>query len=122
MAALNIAFDAPDNSRTARPAVGRPIDLDHLAAQTSGDRDLGAEVLLVFARQARTALQELAQADAAQTRAAAHRLKGAASAVGAFKVAKFAGELEEGATDPAVRAALAAAVVEAENFICKLSR
>ena len=122
MAALNIAFDAPDNSRSARPSHSRPIDLVHLAAQTAGDKNLEADVLQLFAKQARTSLQELAGADPKGVKAAAHRLRGAASAVGAFTVAKLAGELEENAGDAAMTAALAAAVLEAENFILKLSR
>lgn len=122
MAALNIAFDAPDNSRSSRPSRTRPIDLVHLAAQTAGDKSLEAEVLQVFARQARGALHELAAADDAGIKATAHRLKGAASAVGAFNVAELAGALEEGKTDAPVKAALAAAVLDAENFILKLSR
>lgn len=122
MAALNIAFDAPDNSRPARPSTARPIDLVHLAAQTAGDKTLEAEVLQVFARQARTALHELAGADAKGVKATAHRLKGAAGAVGAFAVANAAGEVEEKPGDSAAKAALASAVLDAENFILKLSR
>ena len=106
MAALNIAFDAPDNSRTARPSHNRPIDLVHLAAQTAGDKNLEADVLQLFAKQARTALHELASADQKGVKATAHRLKGAASAVGAFTVAKLAGELEDKAGDAALDADL----------------
>lgn len=122
MAALNIAFDTPDNSRGARPSNARPIDLVHLAAQTAGDKNLEADVLQLFAKQARTALHELTSADAKGVKAAAHRLKGAASAVGAFTVAKLAGEVEDQTADAATKAALAAAVLDAENFILKLSR
>lgn len=122
MAALNIAFDAPDNSRPSRPSRARPIDLVHLAAQTAGDKSLEAEVLQLFARQARTALHELAVADDTGIKATAHRLKGAASAVGAFGVAEMAGALEEGKIDAPAKAALAAAVLDVENFILKLSR
>ena len=76
MAALNIAFEAPDNSRVGRPSTARPIDLVYLAAQTAGNKVLEAEVLQVFARQARIALQELSRNDAEGRKAAAHRLKG----------------------------------------------
>ncbi|MCX8997539.1 Hpt domain-containing protein [Rhizobiaceae bacterium BDR2-2] len=122
MAALNIAFDAPDNSRTARPSKSRPIDLVHLATQTAGDKNLEADVLHLFARQARTALGELANADTKGVKATAHRLRGAASAVGAFEVARLAGEVEEKPADVSLKANLAAAVLDAENFILKLSR
>ena len=122
MAALNIAFEAPDNSRVGRPSTARPIDLVYLAAQTAGNKVLEAEVLQVFARQARIALQELSRNDAEGRKAAAHRLKGSAEAVGAFTVAKIAAELEGKGDDAAANARLAAAVLEAENFILKLSR
>ena len=52
MAALNIAFEAPDNASGACPSKGRPIDLVFLANQTMGDKALELEVLQVFARQA----------------------------------------------------------------------
>lgn len=122
MAANNMAFDAPDNSRSARPSNTRPIDLVHLAAQTSGDKNLEAEVLQVFAKQARIALQELANGGEDVAKATAHRLQGAANAIGAFTVAKAAGALEGKPDGAAEKAALAAAVLEAENFILKLSR
>jgi HPt (histidine-containing phosphotransfer) domain-containing protein len=122
MAAISIAFEAPDNSTGPCPSKGRPIDLVHLAKQTMGDKALEVEVLQMFARQARACLQELSSGDIKKIVAAAHRLKGAASAVGAFQVSAAAGELEADGGDPANMAAVDAAVVEAENFILKLSR
>lgn len=123
MAALNIAFEAPDNSRGGpRPSQARPIDLVHLARQTMGDKALEIEVLQMFARQARGCLQEIASGEADRVQAAAHRLKGAASAVGAFGVS-HAAEAMEGAINDAGRVAtVGAAVAEAENFILKLCR
>ncbi|WJR66704.1 Hpt domain-containing protein [Neorhizobium sp. CSC1952] len=122
MAAVSIAFEAPENSRGACPSQSRPIDLVHLASQTMGDKGLEIEVLQMFARQARRALQDIAGADAATAAAAAHRLKGAAGAVGAFKVSAAAERLESDGGDAALRAAVNAAVIEAENFINKLCR
>ncbi len=120
-AALNIAFEAPDNSRGIGPSHERPIDLVHLAKQTMGDKGLEVEVLQMFARQARTCLQDIGSGDTDKARAGAHRLKGAASAVGAFKVAAAA-ESFETACDAQRMAAVGVAVVDAENFILKLSR
>lgn len=122
MAAVSIAFETPENHRGACPSHSRPIDLVHLAHQTMGDKALEIEVLQMFARQARRALQEMAGADAATTAAVAHRLKGAASAVGAFQVSAAAGSLENKSADAALKAAVDAAVVEVENFINKLCR
>jgi len=55
-------------------------------------------------------------------KATAHRLKGAAQAVGAFGVSVAAAAVEAGGNDSAAIAKLAAAIVEAENFILKLCR
>src|SRR5690606_4143311 len=77
MAALNIAFEVPARDWGASPSRSRPLDLVHLAVQTMGDKDLEAEVLQVFSRQARLALQEMGSADKAGMVAIAHRLKGA---------------------------------------------
>lgn len=122
MAALSIAFAAPENLKGSCPSHSRPIDLVHLANQTMGDKSLETEVLQMFARQARRALQEMASGEPSVVSAAAHRLKGAASAVGAFKVSSVAEELEGRSSDAALRAAVGAAVIEAENFVNKLCR
>lgn len=122
MAAVSIAFEAPETIRGVTPSQSRPIDLVHLAHQTMGDKSLEVEVLQMFARQARRALHDMAGVDAAATVAVAHRLKGAASAVGAFKVSSAAEKLEADGADAAAKAAVGAAVIEAENFINKLCR
>ncbi|TCU11860.1 Hpt domain-containing protein [Rhizobium sullae] len=122
MAAVSIAFEAPDNSKGPCPSKARPIDLVHLAKQTMGDKALEVEVLQIFARQARGCLNEISSGDAKRIQAAAHRLKGAASAVGAFGVSEAAEAIENNCSDAANMAAVAAAVVAAENFILKLSR
>ncbi|MDO1584552.1 Hpt domain-containing protein [Rhizobium oryzicola] len=122
MAAVSIAFEAPDNARGATPSNSRPIDLVHLAVQTMGDKNLEIEVLHLFARQARAALQEIGQGSPDAISAAAHRLRSAANAVGAFRVASYCEAVEASSKDAALLAALGASVVEAENFILKLSR
>ncbi len=122
MAALSIAFEAPETHRGASPSQSRPIDLVHLASQTMGDKALEIEVLQMFARQARRALHDMVGADAAGVVAAAHRLKGAASAVGAFKVSASAERLEGNVSDATSMSAVTASVIEAENFINKLCR
>lgn len=122
MAALNIAFDAPDNAAGRCPSNERPIDLVHLATMTMGDKVLEIEVLQMFSRQARGALLSLGSDDTDIAMAAAHRLKGAAAAVGAFKVAAAAEALEDMGADAGKIAAVGDAVIEAENFILKLCR
>ncbi|QRM55667.1 Hpt domain-containing protein [Sinorhizobium sp. BG8] len=122
MAALSIAFEAPDNTGSVCPSKTRPIDLVQLARQTMGDKALEQEVLHIFARQARQSMKEIAEADAQGRLAVAHRLKGAAQAVGATGVAHAAEVLEGDATNASAVAAIIEAVVEAENFILKLTR
>ena len=72
-----------------------PIDIAHLSRHTAGDRRLGREVLGVFRAQAEdyiAALEDATDEDA--WRLAAHTLKGAASAIGAHRVAHLAAEAE----------------------------
>lgn len=121
MAALQIAFEAPDNSHTARPVPSKAIDLQHLSAQTMGDKALEIEVLQLFARQTRQLLKNLSD-DAGKRSEIAHRLKGAALGIGAFAVADAAAAVENDANEPAHIAALSAAILDAELFILKLCR
>lgn len=122
MAAPNIAFDAPDNFRPNSPSSSRPIDLVHLARQTMGNKDLETEVLQIFSRQARGCLGELSTGDATIIASVAHRLKGAAAAVGAHEVAAAASRLETSPDDASLLVTTALAIVKTENFILKLCR
>jgi len=122
VSAFELADLAPDFGAAAvAPSASRCIDLVHLARQTMGDKDLEIEILSLFARQARAALVDMT-AGSVPPATVAHRIKGAASAVGAFKVAGVAGEIEAGQADAATLARFGAAVIEAENFINKLCR
>lgn len=122
MAALRIAFEAPDNPGNSAATGKKPIDLAHLAAQTMGDKALEIEVLQLFARQARQVMKEMIEGDHTLRTQAAHRLKGAALAVGAVDVARFAGAIEQNPDEASLCEALSAAVLEAELFILKLCR
>ena len=122
MAAVGIAFAAPDHGKGQVPSQQRPVDLVHLANQTMGDKTLELEVLQMFARQARACLQDMSSADSKAVEAAAHKLKGAAGAVGAFRVRDAAEALEGNCGDALNMAAVGVAVIEAENFILKLCR
>ena len=122
MAALNIAFEAPEVSNGPCPSATRPITIVHLAKQTMGEKALEIEVLQIFARQARACLAELSTAETTQRQAVAHRLKGAALAVGAHEVAAVAGRLEDTPADAGLVAQAGSAILKAENFILKLCR
>lgn len=80
------------------PAAPDPIDRDHLARQTAGDRDLEREILALF--MARCA-DLVAKLDGGAVGAAdlAHSLKGSALAIGAGRVAALAAACESAARD-----------------------
>ncbi len=122
-AAVNIAFEAPDNLNGLTPSQQRPIDLVHLATQTKGDKAVEVEILQMFARQARGCLVSMTSArERVEVKAAANRLRNAAMAVGALRVASAADLVEtKGATADSL-ASVASAVLEAEHFILKLAR
>jgi hypothetical protein len=123
VAALNIAFEAPENHGGRCPSKDRPIDLVHLATKTKGDKAVEIEILQMFARQARGCLQALANAPEAAARVViAQRLKSAADAVGAHAIFSAAEAVERDGPDAGRVAAIAARVLEAENFILKLCR
>jgi HPt (histidine-containing phosphotransfer) domain-containing protein len=92
MAAVNICPPEDDGAS----GVGAPVlDLVHLSRQTFGDHALETELLTLFDRQAAHFAERLRApwggADDARARVElAHMLKGSASAVGAFGVARAA--------------------------------
>jgi HPt (histidine-containing phosphotransfer) domain-containing protein len=110
------------------PICGDPVDRAYLARFTLGNAALEREVLESFADQAPRYLAALRQAsDRKAWKAAAHTLKGSASAIGAWRVAFFTEIAEridveaeativEGHRDEAL-AAVALAADEACGFI-----
>lgn len=77
--------------------VERPIDLGHLARMTLGERELEREVLRLFDRQADMLLVKMREAAPAAVAAYAHTLKGSARGIGAWAVARAAGDVESAA-------------------------
>jgi HPt (histidine-containing phosphotransfer) domain-containing protein len=76
---------------------GEALNLAALNVQTGNDRALQSDLLELFVVQSpRTLaqLQQLATCDMSAAKAAAHKLKGSARAIGAFKVADAAAEVE----------------------------
>lgn len=122
MAALRIAFEAPDSPGNSAATGRKPIDFAHLAQQTMGDKALEIEVLQLFARQARQIMKDTVEAEGIVRAQAAHRLKGAALAIGATDVASAAGAIEKNPADASLCDRLSTAVLEAEHFILKLCR
>lgn len=96
---------------------GPLIDLDHLAAQTLYDKELQNEVLGLFHQQLLEAAAEIFRMNGDQRRALAHRLVGAARAVGAFA---FGQTIEELGRDPGNAHVVDQVVGEIEALIPQL--
>jgi HPt (histidine-containing phosphotransfer) domain-containing protein len=104
-----------------------PIDREHLARMTLGERSLEREVLALFDRQADLLLARMSKCEPAVAAAAAHTLKGSARGIGAWRVATAAETVELAATGPMVeyKAALGtikSAVDEAKTAIVEMLR
>ena len=87
------------------------LDRDHLAQYTAGDAALEAELFALLDAQIDACLARLEGAldDAAEWRAAAHTLKGAARGVGANALGEAAAALEDAGPDAALLDPLRAA-------------
>lgn len=90
--------DAIDMVCTAQLVPGdRPIDLRHLSRMTLGDPVLEREVLRLFERQAVMLIERMDQEQPSLVAAAAHTLKGSATGIGAWSVARAASAVETAA-------------------------
>ncbi len=107
-------------------AFALPIDLDHLARMTLGDRSLEREVLALFDRQATMLMARMQGALPAVVAACAHTIKGSARGIGAFGVADAAEavELAAGESDKiaAALSRLGACLDEARSLIAERLR
>ena len=92
-----------------------PVDLDHLARYTGGDKVLNAEILKLFDGQVSEMVGQLLaileQRDARKWREVTHTIKGAARGVGAFAMGDAAAAAEP--VDPAINHDRAMEVIEA---------
>lgn len=88
--------------------VERPIDAEHLSRMTLGDRTLEREVLGLFVRQIEVLRPRIGAAEPDIAGASAHTLKGSATGIGAWAVARAAAEVEACAKsrDPGLAAAV----------------
>ena len=101
--------------------MSKPIDLDHLARYTGGEKALNAEILRLFDSQVTDMVGQLntvlAERDTKRWREIAHTIKGAARGVGAFGMGEAAAAAEP--VDPAntekARAAIKVLETEAHS-------
>lgn len=91
-----VAVAAVVERNSAAPALptGPAIDTAHLARMTLGERSLEREVLALFDRQADMLLPRIRGGAPALAAASAHTLRGSASGIGAFRVARAAEAVE----------------------------
>ena len=92
-----------------------PVDLEHLARYTGGDKTLNGEILRLFDGQVNDMVGQLLtileQRDARKWREVTHTIKGAARGVGAFAMGDAAAAAEP--VDPALNHGRAVEVIEA---------
>ena len=117
----SMAFSMP-GGEACEASRKRPIDLDHLAQQTFGDRELEAEVLCMFCHQVNSVADPMSGADAATRVTLAHTLKGSARGVGAMALASLAERLEGAPADARLVASLKAEAVRVCDFIATITR
>ena len=96
-----------------------PIDLEHLRSITFDDRKLESEVLALFGERASASLIAIEQTESDIERGeAAHRLVGAARAIGANALAAAAAEIERtGALTPEAEEVLSDAMAAVIAFL-----
>lgn len=79
----------------AQGTVADILDLHHLARQTMNDPELERQVVGMFFEQSALVLRQLREAAGPRQRSeAAHRLKGSARAIGAWRVAEASDKVE----------------------------
>ena len=129
MIAFSRVYSTGSEDAAAPPLapIAEPIDREHLARMTLGERSLEREVLALFDRQAELLLARMRKATPVVAAAAAHTLKGSARGIGAWRVAHAAEALELAAPGPTAEfrralAALGAAIDDTKIAITDLLR
>jgi HPt (histidine-containing phosphotransfer) domain-containing protein len=111
--ALARVFDQPPPSSAPD---GHAIDAEHLSRMTLGEPSLEREVLALFDRQAQILLPRIQSGARGATAGLAHTLKGSASSIGAFRVARAAEAVEQASGE-----GLAAAIDELGDALAETS-
>lgn len=127
MDAASAYIDDDWQPRQVEPTSPWPVDMVHLSRYSLGDKALEREVLGLFAGEAPGRVEALRRAQTERDwKMAAHTLKGSGRAVGAWRVANLAQQLEGLglAVDPDIRLSaidqLEAALDEAAAYIARL--
>lgn len=114
-------FDGP-HDESCRTGCSQPIDRDHLARQTMGDRAIENEVLALFAAQALAVRERIGEACIEERLRLAHGLKGSARGVGAFAVADCVAQIEQDPEDGVLIERLSVLIDQVRDFIANGDR
>jgi HPt (histidine-containing phosphotransfer) domain-containing protein len=110
------------SDRMAARATDGAIDLGHLDRQTLGDPAVRDEVLALFQAEMAALRGELAASSGDARARVAHRVKGAASGIGAHALAECAARLQENPGRDDLADALAETGEAAARFVAKLRK
>ena len=121
VALQEIAFKQPGGEHSIS-LDQRPIDLVHLARQTSGDRALEMDILCLFRQQLSVCMSNLIATSGRERTLIAHTLKGSARSIGAFSLSRLAERIEETPSDAALIKTTQKEVNRVHDFIVSLSR
>lgn len=94
LAARRVPAAADSEAGMAGVPASSPIDMVYLARQCGGDESLESELLALFADQCVKHLDAIRAFEGSRACDAAHTLKGAARAIGAWQVADAAEKVE----------------------------
>ncbi len=117
----SMAFALPGGEKST-PSRNRPIDLVHLTRETFGNRALEIEILNLFSRQICGIVDRLAHANADERVRLAKSLKGSARAIGAFRVAEIAEEIEQAPSDLRKIKDLRPVIDDTRDYIAAITR
>ena len=98
-----------------------PIDMAHLTRHTLGDEDIAREVLDLFLIEMQSAREVIRGRVETELRDVAHRIKGAARAVGAFGLADIAEDIETAPGDDSLVRDFLGSSSDVESYIRSLS-
>ncbi len=114
-----MALKADVTKACSQSGTQKPVDLVHLSRMTMGDRNLELDLLKMFSAQI-CQYQNSLQAceDVSEIKRAAHTIKGAARAIGAFRLSEIAENAEE--TGIADKAVFAGEMMAIKDYIAEL--
>jgi len=113
------ALRVPETHPVTHDETAAAIDREHLARMTFGEPGLEHELLTLFDRQTELLLARMREAEPATAATLAHTLKGSASGIGAWGVARAAASCEQAASHNGSPAERGLALAELDTAIAE---